>query len=368
MKVFLDTNVFYKNWFASNANFKLLFYFLNNEKCDLLLSDLVVQEANNIREREVEEIKVELSRLVNKGNKLNSKFLKFSTDELGFESYDLVQNLKGRVDWVERISYENIPQTKVVERAIKLVKPFTSQEKGYRDTLIWLSFLNYLSSEGVEGDVAFITNNKNDFFETKGNEIFFNSDLLRDIEEHKIKATIKPYLNIYDFLSENVDKISHSFDRHEVLDNIEDFLIDETESYLNSMNNNDISHLLESKLFSDKLTPVIDIESDVFEGLEDPEVKSVKRLSGDSVYIESYFEMRRVDLVITIDAIEYKQYASEIDSIKALYNIYIEDDYVKLSFILRTCIDGSFEYDTQDESGSNFSVDYICNRRPINES
>ncbi|MFC0666160.1 PIN domain-containing protein [Azotobacter chroococcum] len=368
MKVFLDTNAFYKNWFASNANFKLLFYFLNNEQHELLLSDLVAQETNNIRERELNEIKSELSRLIKKGEQLNSRNLKFTIDDLGFQPYDLVKILKEKVDWIDSIEYDCIPQSKVVERAIKLVKPFSNQEKGYRDTLIWLSFLNYLSSNKIEGNVAFITNNKHDFFQSNGNNLSFNNDLLRDIEEYKIKANIRPYLNIYDFVNENVDKISHSFDRHEILDNLEHFLISETEDYLNSMSNGDISQLLDNKVFSDKLTPVIDIESDVFEGLEDPEVKSVKRLSGDNVYIEAYFEMRSVDLAITIDAIEYKQYASEIESTKSLYNINIEDDHAKLSFILRTCIDGSFEYDTKNETASNLSVDSIFNRRSRSES
>lgn len=368
MKVFLDTNVFYKNWFASNANLKLLFYFLNNEEYDLLLSDLVVQETNNIREREVNEVKSELKRLINKGNQLNSKNLKFTLDELEFQPYDLVEVLKDRVDCINYIEYDCIPQSKVVERSIKLVKPFTNQEKGYRDTLIWLSFLNYLSSKNIEGDVAFITNNKHDFFQTKGKKLSFNDDLLKDIEEYKVKANIKPYLNVYDFVNENVDKISHSFDNYRILDDLESFLISETENYLNTMTNNEISELLETKLFSEKLTPVIDIESDIFEGLEDPEVKSVKRLPGDSVYIESYFEMRRVDLAIKIDAIEYKQYAEEIEAIKALYNIELEDDYAKLSFILRTCIDGNFEYDTKNEAASNLSVVYIYNRRSRSKS
>ena len=56
MKVFLDTNAFYNNWFVDNANFKLLFHYLNNEEFDLLLSNLVAQEVNNIRERELVEI------------------------------------------------------------------------------------------------------------------------------------------------------------------------------------------------------------------------------------------------------------------------------------------------------------------------
>ena len=368
MKVFLDTNVFYQNWFADNAHFNLLFYFLNNEKHDLLLSDLVVEETNNIRERELKEVKSELERLIKKGNKLNSKDLKFNIDELGIQTYDLNEVLIYKVDWIENISYDSISQSKVVKRAIKLVKPFTSQEKGYRDTLIWLSFLSYLKDKDIEGDVAFITNNKHDFFEIKGKTLSFNSDLTKDIEDYEIKANIKPYLNINDFVNGNVDKISHSFDRYEILNELEEFLVEETESYLNSMNNNDISYLLETKVFSDKLTSVIDIESDIFEGLEDPEVKSVKRLPHESVYISSYFEMRRVNLVITIDIIEYKQHADEIEAIKALYDIEINDDYAKLLFILRTCIDASFEYETQNKLAKNLSIDYIFNKRRASES
>jgi len=359
VKVFLDTNVFCKNWFVNNANFSLLFYFLNNEKYNLLLSELVVQEANNIRERELKEIKVELERLVKKGSKLNPNALKFSTDELGIKEYDLNEVLKYKVDWIENISYDNIPHDKVVKRALKLTKPFSGQEKGYRDTLIWLSFLSYLKENDIEGDVAFITNNKHDFFEVKSKVLAFNDDLKNDIGKYGIKANIKPYSNIYDFVNENVDKVSHSFDRYEILDDLDYFLESEVESYLNSMSNYDISDLLGTRVFVDKLTDVVQIESDIFEGLEDPTVKTVKRLADDSVYISSYFEMRRVDLVISIDLIEYKQHADEIESIKALYNIEIDEDYAVLSFILRTCIDGSFEYDAVQKIASNLAVDYI---------
>lgn len=362
MKIFLDTNVFYKNWFADNPNFKLLFYFLNNKKFELLLSDLVVQETNNIRTREVHEVRSEIDRLIKKGNKLNLKKLSFSITQLDFEAYDICDVLNYKVDWIEHVGYENISQKVVVERAIKLIKPFTNQEKGYRDTLIWLSFLDYLQENDFEGDVAFITNNKHDFFEIKDKSLTFNADLQKDIDSRKLKAKIKPYLTIFDFVNENVDKIEHSFDRNVILDDLEQFLINETENYLTSMNNDDISHILDARIFSEKITSVIDIESDIFEGLEDPEVKSVKRLPGNSVYINSYFEMRRVDLVITINAIEYKQYADDIGDIESIYNIELDDEHAKLSFLLRTCIDGSFEYDAKEKEASNLSIDYIFNK------
>lgn len=359
MRVFLDTNVFYKNWFADNANFNLLFYFLNNLELELLISNIVIQETNNIRFRELNEVKAELTRTIKKSNKLTQKSLQFDIDILGIPDYDLIDVLKKRVDWVCRIEYDNIPHSIIVERAIGSIKPFNNEEKGYRDTLIWLSFLEYLSSNNIEGDVAFITNNKHDFFQLKDKTLSFNDDLLRDIAERKINANIIPYLNIYDFAKENIDKTPHSFDQRKLLDDLGEFLVSETKSFLNAMNNNDLSELLETRLFTEKLTPVLEVNSDIFEGLEYTQINSIKELPDNSVYIESEFDMRRVDLVVSIDSTEYKQYADEIEAIRSLYNIEHEDNHVKLSFTLRTYIGGSFEYDTVSETASNLSVDYI---------
>ncbi len=50
-----------------------MFHYLNNENEDLLLSELVVKEVENIRNRELEESVLEIERLVKKMEKLNSK-------------------------------------------------------------------------------------------------------------------------------------------------------------------------------------------------------------------------------------------------------------------------------------------------------
>ncbi|MEW7849251.1 PIN domain-containing protein [Massilia aurea] len=56
MNIFLDTNVFYNDWFLNNANFRYLFHYLSNEDGNLLVSKLVCQEAENIRLREYEKL------------------------------------------------------------------------------------------------------------------------------------------------------------------------------------------------------------------------------------------------------------------------------------------------------------------------
>lgn len=359
MKVFLDTNAFYNNWFVDNANFKLLFHYLNNEQLDLLLSKLVAQEVNNIRERELFEATTEIDRLINRVNKLNEQCVDFTVESIGIAQYDIQAILKYKVNSIENIPYDEVPHKQVVDRALRLVKPFTGEEKGYRDTLIWLSFLSYLKAQNVEGEIAFITNNKHDFFEKKNKKLSFNEDLQKDIDEMGISAIIKPYLNIFDFIKDNVDKVENAFSREEILDDLEYFLIEGTENHLKNMKNIDISGLLGASVFSDKLTDVIEIVPDIFEGVEDPRVHYVSRLPEKSVYISCFYEMRRVDLVVTIDLIEFKQHVDEIESIKSIYNIEIDGDVVKLSFIFRLYIDASLEYDTESELGSNLTIEQI---------
>ncbi len=359
MKVFLDTNVFYKNWFVDNASFKLLFHYLNNEQLDLLLSNLVVQEVNNIRERELSESTKEIKRLVNKANKLNVKDLNFSIEELGIAGYDIQSVLVSRVNSIEEITYDDVPHREVVIRALSLVKPFSVKEKGYRDTLIWLSFLRYLKDQNMEGEVAFITNNKHDFFEVNNNSLSFNEALKKDIDKMGILASIKPYLNVFDFVKDNVDKIEHSFDREEILDDLEGFLIDGTENYLANMKNCDIDDLLGTRVFAEKLTDVIEIESNIFDGLENPIVHYVSKLSDASVYISCFYEMHGVDFIVTIGLIEFKQHIAEIESIKSVYNIEIDGDLVKLSLLFRLYVDSSFEYDTTAKLATNLTIELI---------
>ncbi len=157
----------------------------------------------------------------------------------------------------------------------------------------------------------------------------------KDILNSGVIANIIPFLNIGDFVKDEVDKIEHSLNHVEMLDDLEDFLIEETEEYLNKMTNYELSDLLSESLFSQKLTAVIKIQSEIFEGLEDPEIHAIHSLPDTSVHINFYYEMRRVNLVITIDAVAYRQYASELEGITGLYNVEYDNDVVELSSIVR---------------------------------
>ncbi len=56
MKISINTKVFFNNWLMHSANFKYLFHFLNNDEHSLIISEMVIQGVENIRERELSEV------------------------------------------------------------------------------------------------------------------------------------------------------------------------------------------------------------------------------------------------------------------------------------------------------------------------
>lgn len=52
MLIYLDTNIFYNDWFLNQANLKYLFHFIANENSKLIISKVVCEEAENIQKKE----------------------------------------------------------------------------------------------------------------------------------------------------------------------------------------------------------------------------------------------------------------------------------------------------------------------------
>ncbi|NRB65700.1 MAG: DUF4935 domain-containing protein [Saprospiraceae bacterium] len=361
MKVFLDTNVFYNNWFASNPNFKLLFRYLNNETEELLLSDLVVEEVENIRNRELNESLNEIKRHINLAQKVSSSKLQFNESNLNISGYSLDSIISDRVEWIEKINYEGIPHKQLVSRALKSIKPFSGQEKGYRDALIWLSFLEHLKDNNIDGDIAFITANKHDFFSKEKGKLVIHPDLQKDIQQNGISANIIPFLNIYDFVNTQVDKDEHIVDRQKLSYEFDDFLMEQTIEHLQNLDNEGLSEIFSTSLFKDKLTPVLDIEGNNYDLVDDTEINNISKISDREAYVSCQFIATGVTLEITIDINEYNQYKTEIESISSYCEV--EKDNInqvaKISFAFRAYVQASFTFDLLNETPIELHVENI---------
>lgn len=354
MKVFLDTNVFYNDWFMRNANFKYLFHFLNNEGHALILSNLVIEESENIRNRELSGVLSEITINVKRAQKMNSKALNFDVASLGIENYELIPLIKSRAESVEEIGYNHIPHSEVVTRALLNKKPFMEGEKGYRDTLIWLSFIDHLANNDVDEDVVFITQNKSDFFKIKDKIVKFHPDLAGDLEQKKIKASVIPFTSLFDFINNTVNKDEHAIDHYGSEEIFEEFIEDSATEFLECMSNTDLSLYLHNSIFETKVKSLLDIRVEVFEGLEDPEVMHTHRLDKNDIYVSYRYNLRNVILEIDIPAIDYTLNKDALNSVS--YEVEVSNEIATLRCFIRPYFDVSFIYNDRDETLKNYEV------------
>lgn len=359
MKVFLDTNVFYNNWFLNSANFKYLFHFLNNEGNELIISKLVIEEANNIRRREVDISLSEVHSAIKKLKKLNKRTMKFP--DLDIDPYDLKDLLQEKVDYFNVFEYGNVPHDVVVSRALFNKKPFTKDEKGYRDTLIWLSFIEYVSNLKLDEDVIFITQNSDDFYSVNSRGVKFNSDLEEDLSEKKILDKIIPYKSIHEFVKDNINTEIHAFDYERCSDIFESYVEEQAVEYFSLLDNIDLSTYFESDIFISKVSTILEVRADILEGVEDRSIESVSKLDGDECFVSYRFDLRIVILEVEIPYIDYDSNRDDLDCL--FFDVENKDGVAVLKSIVRTYFDVNFVFDTRKEKLSSFSVDNLWLRR-----
>lgn len=82
-------------------------------------------------------------------------------------------------------TYPNISHKEVVQRALERKKPFKSDGKdGYRDYLIWVTFLGVVSHYSME-DACFVTLNTRDFSDVE-NKDSLHQHLKNDLKDKGI--------------------------------------------------------------------------------------------------------------------------------------------------------------------------------------
>ena len=115
-------------------------------------------------------------------------------------------NLTGRI-----LSYPSVSPEELSRRSIERRRPFTRCDRGMRDTLIWLTVMEYLLGQPKNSDqkVLLITENK-DFL--NGDKDGLHKDLVDDLLKESIPATsviVRPSLRavISEFVQDKLDKV-----------------------------------------------------------------------------------------------------------------------------------------------------------------
>ncbi len=364
MYIFFDTNIFYKHWHAKNADFNLFFNYIENSRSTLLVSDLVCEEIENGHDREFKVVLDKLKSELIKANNFNEERIEYDFEKLN-QPYSFKGILEERVKLsrLKYISYDDVKQSEVVTRAVKILRPFQEDDKGYRDTLIWLSFLYYIKENKIKGEIAFINNNKGDFYSADDKTIDFHPGLKKDIERIVGDSKIIPYESLSSFIAHKIVKEENQFTRDEVyekyLDSIDRIIEGESEFFINDLSASDFSEVLVENSWRSfaPLNNIIRHNFKIDEGVEDPEVLGFKVISKDLIYINYRYNLRRCTLYITISRAEYLASQSEFDR-----NFDVEAGSrgeVTFAIYVRTYLDASFNYNISENNIEGFTIENI---------
>ena len=140
MKIVIDTNIFYNNWFLDSLNFKLLKSFLHKTNASLLVPKIVFEEVINKYKEGLKKCVAEYHKILKNLNRylFFVKTLEIETIEIETISHEYSKFLQNKLkDFnVKIINYKDIPHEDIVQRELQRKAPYE-----YRDILIWETIL-----------------------------------------------------------------------------------------------------------------------------------------------------------------------------------------------------------------------------------
>lgn len=169
MNVFLDTTVLYNDpYFRSHSN-RLLLEKSKKYTFKLYISVIVIKELRKQLERRVEKFNKQIKDAIKSisGNCLDLKHYNFDEilvdKELKF--FDEFYNNITKNEDVIIVDYEDKEQEileRILEKAINKQKPFKENGEGFKDALIWESYILYASYRDMKNCIL-ISDNVRDF-------------------------------------------------------------------------------------------------------------------------------------------------------------------------------------------------------------
>lgn len=298
MYILIDTNIFFNNWFLSSPHFTFLVNFANNTGAKLLLSSVVSEEVGNKYKLAREEFNVKVDSLRSDFRDLKIAGSILPKPNTDFE-YDFKLIVTDKFESVEIIPYSNVSHEILMHKALHSLRPFRGKDKGYRDSLIWLSLLTYLDHVKNSCPISFISNNSSDFFEIKDGESFLHPHLLSDVTQEKIKNKFLPYVSLKAFVESIIDTKTHAFNHQEFKDEhgdeFESVAADAAITYLNSLSPYDCKNSMVRAGYPVAcISLVSSFRFEDYEGVEDPDVIHISDVGDDKVFIKYQFNLLTV--------------------------------------------------------------------------
>ncbi|HEY9628087.1 MAG TPA: PIN domain-containing protein [Coleofasciculaceae cyanobacterium] len=182
--VVLDTNSLYGDFRLESRQALKLRDNLRELGGELVIPEVVVDEAERKFDELLRENLGELKKSIKRYRQLTgSDDINIPNKPEDIKNSSLRQRLLEVADRL--ICYPILDHQQVVKRLLAGYRPFSgTEDKGYRDFLIWLSVLQVATES--HKTVLFVTSNSNDFCTKKGNQL--HEDLIKDLEARRIPS------------------------------------------------------------------------------------------------------------------------------------------------------------------------------------
>ncbi|MDW2878154.1 MULTISPECIES: PIN domain-containing protein [Bacillaceae] len=201
LKVFLDSNIIFSDPFFK-GNFSRKFVDAMIElRGNLVISNLVYEESKNNYRREIKKRRKELGKIKHKLNKILITEVENTYKDDEFYVKEFIDYYQDMIDkgFLEIVSYNDFEIfDEIIKRSLIPKKPFDHHKEEFKDTVIWLSYSNYVEKNELS-NCFFISNNTSDYYDS--DKIRLHPDLLEDTQR------IKPYKSIEDFMKHEVEPL-----------------------------------------------------------------------------------------------------------------------------------------------------------------
>jgi len=265
--VFLDSSILCTDFYMRGTHFELL---KRATGVHIILAEIVLDEVQN---KHSETVLLHVQNL----NKAIKDLNRLAVSSLPLVDVDTTvsREKKEYADFIEMFliesgstiaeMYPTISHKKVVERALQRKKPFKSDGKdGYRDFLVWQTFLQTTKSYAMETS-CFLTLNKKDFSDTK-DEKLLHPDLLADITEVGIdKDRVQYWTSLKDFIDGVIVPQLNQMEEHEIFANS---LLSDTVGFVNPLEG----------LLTEKITGINLNGYDVLVVGENPSINTIEEI------------------------------------------------------------------------------------------
>ncbi len=202
----LDSNVLFHDFHMDRPRLRLVRTQAKAGSFTLAVPELVVLETVNLYR---EEIEAAAESLADRSQKPLERLeqLKVPAPMPEFDIGALVEAYEKRLrELLEDVGAEvpdlpGIPESEIVERALKRRKPFKKSDAGYRDTLIWHNVLALAERD----EVVLVSENHGDFAENKDEPAVLASDLQDDLEQANLpREQVRLMPEVATFIKEHV--------------------------------------------------------------------------------------------------------------------------------------------------------------------